>query len=100
MSYEGYEEFICEKGHYHTSDALYESYVEQTKNCPQCGGKMEWWNSVDQTNGYYAEDPSTFEAPKKEVGFEDVWAEDHYKNKYAIKVPLFSPESPRWRKLL
>ena len=46
MSYEGYEQHICENGHYYNSDCYDHDAI-----CPICGGKSAWYNSVDQTNG-------------------------------------------------
>lgn len=44
MSYEGYSEHICTKGHYYTRDAY-----EFNETCP-CGAGPAWENMVDQTN--------------------------------------------------
>jgi hypothetical protein len=49
MSYEGYEQHLCENGHYYTRDADY-SYGEPSP-CPYCNAKCAWINCVDQTNG-------------------------------------------------
>jgi len=46
MSYEGYEQFLCENGHFWTVDC----YDSRTK-CPDCKGKAVWFNGVDLTNG-------------------------------------------------
>ena len=51
MSYEGYNQYICKKGHYWTSDV----YDEVTK-CPVCGTTPYWVNSVDQTNSSHDDD--------------------------------------------
>lgn len=107
MSYEGYEEHICENGHHWTLDAGFYSFGQPEDsgpdfyNCPHCGKPAKYMASVDQTNGYYEDDPSTFAAPKKEVGFEDKWQTDHYGNKYAVKIRLYEPDLTvkRWRHL-
>lgn len=98
MSYEGYEEFLCENGHYYTAACAFES--ESTAKCPHCKKKTKWWNAVDQTNGMDEDVPATMSAPKKEIGFDDKWKEDHYGNKYAVKILKFEPDSDRWRKFV
>lgn len=98
MSYEGREEYICEKGHYFDADAMAEMYVAETTSCQICGGKLAWHHSVDETNGIVEEDPDTQSAPKKEKGYEDLWTTDHYNNRYAIKILLWEPASPLWKK--
>ena len=54
MSYEGYEEGLCENGHYHSWDC----YGDPPATCDVamgkdtvCGKELVWCNSVDQTNG-------------------------------------------------
>lgn len=104
MSYEGYEEFICKNGHYNTLDVNYFTYgsddpkiQKEMEFCPCCGEKYKWQCSVDQTNGYYEDDPSTFDAPKKVVGFTDSWHVDHYGNKYATKIFQYEPINNRYQ---
>jgi hypothetical protein len=56
MSYEGYYQVLCAKGHYHEVDV----YVmpdplpwdpnPKAWTCPWCGSPEIWRNSVDQTN--------------------------------------------------
>ena len=48
MSYEGYSQYLCKKGHYWEEDCLYSDYEEVI--CPHCGGKPVWENMVDTTN--------------------------------------------------
>lgn len=57
MSYEGYEQVICENGHYHEFDCLdastsfYEQWVcDDRIDGKQCNGKAKAFNSVDDTN--------------------------------------------------
>lgn len=53
MSYEGYVEYLCEKGHYFSFDC----YDDPDKPaCPRCGGPPVWKHSVDQTNGEVLDD--------------------------------------------
>jgi hypothetical protein len=49
MSYEGYEEYMCEDGHYWAEDALYSLDISEF-DCPDCKKKAIWNNPVDQTN--------------------------------------------------
>jgi len=44
MSYEGYEQCICEDGHYFCADVW-----GGEEKC-HCGKKAVWYNSVDETN--------------------------------------------------
>lgn len=55
MSYEGYEQVLCENGHYYTYDC-YEFWKDKGWSCPTCGAKAVWSNMVDVTNGSYDED--------------------------------------------
>lgn len=56
MSYEGYSQYICKKGHYFTRDAYddmdYDDHGPYLKypKCPYCGEDVVWRNGVDQTN--------------------------------------------------
>lgn len=53
MSYEGYKQFWCKKGHYWEVDCY--SYDHEEK-CPWCGKDVFFENSVDVTNGSHDED--------------------------------------------
>ncbi len=54
MSYEGYEQLLCENGHYLTEDCYeFDSSDTEEWRCPVCQAKLAWWNSVDITNGSY-----------------------------------------------
>lgn len=52
MSYEGYTQILCEKGHYDSQDA-YSGYDRKIWKCTVCGSKTAWENMVDTTNGSY-----------------------------------------------
>jgi len=52
MSYEGYSQILCRKGHQSTEDAYGES---ETFKCPVCGEPKAWSNQVDLTNGSFDE---------------------------------------------
>lgn len=46
MSYEGYEQLICDKGHYYVA-----SCWDEKPKCLDCGSAViAWHNSVDDTN--------------------------------------------------
>ena len=45
MSYEGYIEQLCSKGHYTTADAY-----DKDDKCWVCKSEIVWTNNVDQTN--------------------------------------------------
>ena len=96
MSYEGYEEFICETGHYFTEDC----YAPNPRKCIFCDSKIEWCNSVDQTNGIDEDIPQTMPA---EIIYTigDEWKVDKYGNKYVVDRMSFKPaENSRWRKYI
>lgn len=107
MSYEGYEEFICPNGHHWGVDASVFNYGnleerEQAYVCPHCKEKAKYACSVDETNGYNENNPWTFSGPKEEIGFDDEWHQDHYGNKYAVKIPKFQPNlfiKNRWSEI-
>jgi len=52
MSYEGYTQYLCAKGHYFTKNAYDYSDVV----CDICSNGAVWWNQVDETNGSWDED--------------------------------------------
>lgn len=84
MSYEGIVEHITKDGQYLVTDA----WEEEPEG-------VEWENRVDLTNGSSDEDYGE----KEEIGFADQWKEDHYGNKYALRVPLYKPIGEKWRKV-
>ena len=53
MSYEGYYQVICKKGHYHTVDCNLFDFLGW--KCPTCGSDAAWCNGVDLTNGSWDE---------------------------------------------
>lgn len=57
MSYEGYDQFLCKKGHYWTNDVEvnWDGGNEKEK-CPICGEEAVWENQVNITNGSYDDD--------------------------------------------
>lgn len=71
MSYEGVEQFICPTGHFYEIDSSEITYGNADCKCPMCESEPAIVCSVDYTNGYYEDDPRTFDGPKEEIGFED-----------------------------
>jgi hypothetical protein len=103
MSYSGYTEYLCVKGH-HTSFDVYDSPYsngDYSDGCAVCREKLTHRHNVDETNGSDPNDPWTVSAPKKEIGFDDKWRRDHYNNRYAIKVLLYAPlnDHTDWKKI-
>jgi hypothetical protein len=93
MSYEGSEEYICEKGHY----TCYDCNDSIPSKCSVCYGALQFHHAIDYTNGTDKKDPGTYPAPRVSIGFEDVWCKDHYGTKYAVKQHLYKPNSPAWK---
>ena len=56
MSYEGYTQFICKKGHYWTKDCY---MADEDQHCYVCNDKAVWENMVNETNGSYDTNPAT-----------------------------------------
>jgi hypothetical protein len=52
MSYEGYTQLLCEKGHYFTKDCWEYDFTEDIV-CPTCKSKVVWENGVNTTNGSF-----------------------------------------------
>lgn len=71
MSYEGYEEYICENGHLFRQDASLVRWANSDNiRCPEsdCEGGVVFTHAVDLTNGKYIyKDPDTGEETK--VGY-------------------------------
>lgn len=53
MSYEGYSQFLCKKGHYWTVDCYLVECLLEKNMCPICHQPAIWENMVDETNGSY-----------------------------------------------
>ena len=53
MSYEGYTQVLCEKGHYTSYDAYNDISGNKDWKCPVCKAKLAWYNLVDLTNGSF-----------------------------------------------
>jgi hypothetical protein len=52
MSFEGFYQKLCKKGHYFEEDV----YSIESKVCPVCDSEIVFTNMVDITNGSYDED--------------------------------------------
>jgi hypothetical protein len=48
-------------------------------------------HAIDETNGEEDDMPSTKPAPKQQVGWDDDWRNDHYGNRFAVKVLRYVP---------
>jgi hypothetical protein len=59
MSWEGYFQHICKKGHYWSKCA---EYTDEDVTCSICGSPVVWTNIVDITNG-------SFEGKKRIDGY-------------------------------
>ena len=99
MSYEGYEEKLCSNGHLSHSSDIYGDFIEMEVDfelsesplvCNFCKAPFVFTHSINETNGIELDDdgvpyPETISYPFKETGFDDIWKEDYYGNKYAVK---------------
>ena len=58
MSYEGYSQFLCKKGHYWTKDCNELDWTDRKDypKCPICKKKHIWENRVNVTNGSWDDD--------------------------------------------
>lgn len=56
MSYEGYSQFLCKKGHYWTLDAYETMWDDKKQKCPICKKEEVWKNMVNVTNGSWDDD--------------------------------------------
>lgn len=89
MSYEGYSEHLCENGHISNFNQYF-TPIEGTL-CNICNGIFVFVHHVDETNGVEFDQEgnpylNTIPYPFQEIGFDNDWKEDHYGNKYAIKI--------------
>ena len=53
MSYEGYSQFMCKKGHYWKVDCNIENEITKDSKCPICKEPAVFRNMVDVTNGSF-----------------------------------------------
>lgn len=100
MSYEGYTEYLCRRGHRHTVDANQNSF-EPSIICSRsyCNAEIAFKHDVDETNGIEPDDPSTYAAAVREVGFDEIPKVDFKGNLYYCKEPLFEPDSDEWKEV-
>lgn len=94
MSYEGYTELLCERGHYGTIDAFDDAGAWQ---CPACGATAAYTCEVDQTNGYDRTDPRTYGGETTVTG-EAVWCQCACGHKHIAGQPTYAPKGNRWHR--
>jgi len=63
MSYEGFEQWLCEMGHHFRFDC-YEAPDQASWRCSECGSRLAWWNAVDETNMGHEGWESTYVHPE------------------------------------
>ena len=52
MSWEGWDQQLCEHGHYQGADCSFSDPADDFKCWVEgCNGRLVWWNQVDETNG-------------------------------------------------
>jgi len=56
MSWEGWVQLVCERGHSHACDGYEFEFVQEYWECPDCGAGLAWYNVVDVTNGSFDDD--------------------------------------------
>lgn len=83
MSYEGRDFYILKDGSLVVHQESY-GMVPPPDN-------VEWEAHVNDTNGYEEDDITTHEPKYEEISFREEWKEDHYGNKYAVKIPIYGP---------
>lgn len=101
MSYEGFEEYLCVTGHYFCIDYMEVTYGEGVPKACKCGAPWKWFHRVDETNGHYDHDPSTFAALRDDTGdYTEEERLDRHGNKYMVKHELFKPaQGSAWQLL-
>lgn len=95
MSYEGSEEYICNKGHYSIRPCSY-SMDDDFTPC-FCGEPLVFTHSIDETNGYDEDNPATFNAPVKEIGFEVFEYTTKNGTQCREERALYAPDSLEWK---
>jgi hypothetical protein len=95
MSYEGFEEYLCKKGHYFTQDCMDDS----PSDCPYCFSPAVHYHAVDCTNGIEEDNPGTQMAPKVADGHWDRPMIDVLGNKYVQRINIWRP-TDQWRKVV
>jgi hypothetical protein len=67
MSYEGYDQVLCEKGHLSSFDCFDEGWMFNP--ICHCGAKLVWYNPVNETNGSFEEDENGIETDIRIDGY-------------------------------
>ncbi|MFA5395261.1 MAG: hypothetical protein WC346_04505 [Methanogenium sp.] len=67
MSYEGYSQFLCKKGHYWVVDSSNLEWLETKEypKCPICKKSHVWENEVNLTNGSFNYDGKRIDGFRK-----------------------------------
>ena len=64
MSFEGFDQLLCDNGHLREFDIYLAPDLNNEGNrCPNCAAVFVWRHTVDETNGYVLDDPSTHRHP-------------------------------------
>ena len=50
MSFSGYFQLLCERGHYSEVDCYTAEFCDETSWCPHCSSRIVWDHLVDTTN--------------------------------------------------
>lgn len=88
MSYEGETEYLCEEGHYDKYRATYGD-VGHLRRCSVCRKVWAYRHDINHTNGFYSDQPGTFQAGKKVIDHTDIRQVDHYGNAYVIRIARY-----------
>lgn len=92
MSYEGYTEFLCDRGHYFCFDVY---NMPETPKCVVCTENVRFCHSVDVTNGYDESHIDFCDAPKVELKeYDEKQHVDFKGNVYYTKIPKYIPTNP------
>jgi len=71
MSFEGYYQVLCDKGHYTEIDCNL-SIQDETWECEKCRSGLAWHNLVNTTNGSYDVDSEGDETETRIDGYVDL----------------------------
>lgn len=89
MSYEGYEQYLCAKGHLRIVDCN----MDDDSPC-DCGEPMVWHNSVDTTNGSFDDEGDQIdgcvdlEVEEKHVCICSSCGNEHHMEPIQYKIPI------------
>ena len=96
MSFEGFNEYLCENGHYFSCDV----FMDQPVQCPVCRARLKYSRMVDQTNGIIEGEPGTYPAELVTIGYTDIPKVDRLGNKYFTTINKYDPKLKQdWREI-